>query len=221
MHGSNKATWDATARTYDLHRRGDLVYETCLQRAVSDLQPRGVVLDAGCGTGLATRLLRSAAEVHAVDYSSESLAVLQHGLRSWRNLHLWESDIRALPFADGFFDCVLCANTLQHLDRTGQKIAAKELMRVLKPRGRYSVSVHHYGKEKQRAGWVKEGKPGQQNVDYIYRFTRRELLELFPDAHIRAVGFYGLPLQRFISDCAGHALAHVGLGHMLVAHGQK
>jgi hypothetical protein len=95
---------------------------------------------------------------------------------------------------------------------------AAEIMRTLKPGGRYVVSVHHYGVEKQHAGWKKEGVPGgdRRNSGYIFCYTRAELAALFPDARIRAMGFYGYPAQGLIARAGGRA--RLGYGHMLCAY---
>jgi SAM-dependent methyltransferase len=216
--GSTPEVWEATADSYDQERRLDPVYQACIARVVRDLRPRGRVLDAGCGTGMQTALIDPACEIHAVDYSQRSLDVLRRRLP---NVATRTADLRDLPFQDRYFDAVLCANTLQHLTPDGQRLAARELLRVLRPGGRYAVSVHHYSTEKQRAGWIKEGKPGQADVDYIYRFSRGELQSLFEGCRVRAVGFYGWPMQHVLTGVAGRLLARLGRGHMLIAYGTK
>ena len=216
--GSTPEVWEATADSYDQERALDPVYQACLARVVRDLRPRGRVLDAGCGTGMQTALIDPACEIHAVDYSQRSLDVLRRRLP---NVATRTADLRGPPFEDGYFDAVLCANTLQHLTPDGQRLAARELLRVLRPGGRYAVSVHHYSIEKQCAGWIKEGKPGQADVDYIYRFSRGELQSLFEGCRVRAVGFYGWPMQDVLTAVAGRWLAQLGRGHMLIAYGTK
>jgi SAM-dependent methyltransferase len=166
-------------------------------------------------------MLLGASDVYAVDYSAESLTVLQSSAGDLPLRGLLKADLQRLPFPDESFDCVLCANALQHLNRDGQRKSASEIMRVLRVGGHYSVSVHHFSREKRRAGWIKEGKPGQPGIDYIYRFDRSELRDLFPGASIRAVGFAGWTAQYFISTAFGQALARISLGHMLIASGRK
>jgi len=212
--------WDAMAPSYDAERTTDPVYCACVRQAVADLCPAGTVLDCGCGTGLALPYLLGADSVHAVDLSGEMLARLQHKFRSHK-LHTARGDVRHLPYPDGMFDCVLVANVLQHLKPPDQPRAAAEIMRVLKPGGRYVVSVHHFSRQKRHAGWKKEGTPGgeRRNPGYIYRYSRSELAALFPRARIRAMGFYGYPAQRLLARAAGRALARLGHGHMLSAYG--
>lgn len=221
MKGSESKVWDAAAASYDSERQTDQVYAACTHRVVTDLRPSGRVLDAGCGTGLATRLLDQASEVFAVDYSSESLRVLQRSVQNIQSLNVGVADLRSLPFPSGHFDCVLCANALQHLDEKGRIEAAGEILRVLRPGGRYAVSVHHFSRDKRLAGWIKEGKPGQASVDYIFRFTVSDLRGLFPGANVRAVGFYGWPMQYIVSTVFGGILARMERGHMLIAYGAK
>lgn len=216
--GSRPEVWDAAADAYDDERQADPVYAACVAEVVRDLRPHGRVLDAGCGTGLQTALIDGHCDIHCVDFSRRSLAVLKRRLPAAMTA---AADIRALPFEDESFDAVLCANALQHLGPEGQGHAARELLRVLKRGGRYAVSVHHYSVEKQRAGWIKEGKPGQAGIDYIYRFSRAELARLFPGSRIRAVGFYGWPMQQAVSRVGGRALAAFGRGHMLIASGSR
>jgi ubiquinone/menaquinone biosynthesis C-methylase UbiE len=218
MKGSSNQTWDALASRYDAARINDPVYSACLDRVVSDLHSHGRVLDAGCGTGMATRLIGNASSIYAVDYSAASIDIVHERLP---NVVASVADIRALPFQDNFFDSVLCANTLQHLSQSDRHTAVQELMRVLKTGGRYAISVHHFSHSKRRAGWIKEGKPGQTDVDYIFRFTRGELAHLLPNSTIRSSGFYGWPDQNYTSRIFGRLLARLGVGHMLIAFGKK
>ncbi len=217
---SPAAAWDAMASCYDAERASDPVYCACIRQAVADLRPAGTVLDCGCGTGLATPYLMCAESVHALDVSEEMLVRLETKFPR-PELHAARGDVCRLPYPDDMFDRVLVANVLQHLTPTEQVRAAAEIMRTLKPGGRFCVSVHHYSVDKQQAGWKKEGRPGgdRRNSGYIFRYTRAELAALFPGAHIRAMGFYGLPAQRLISSTAGHVLARLGRGHMLSAYG--
>src|SRR5262249_25930628 len=54
--GSSHRVRDEAAPEYDRHRRGDPVYSSCIDVATRAISKRrgGIVLDAGCGTGLTT-----------------------------------------------------------------------------------------------------------------------------------------------------------------------
>lgn len=95
------------------------------------------VLDVGCGTGVFAERMRSAlpnAEVWGVDLVS---AMLRGGRARWK-AHLGrivpvQGDSERLPFADGTFDAVTCANSFHHYPR--QDVAVTEFRRVLRPGG--------------------------------------------------------------------------------------
>lgn len=226
MISSNAQVWDSLASGYDTRRSQDPVYLACSRAVVArlgKLKTGSQVLDAGCGTGFATLLLPRDCRVSALDYSAQSLDVLQAKLAHYgRTADLRVGDIRSLPYADHSFDAVLCANTLQHLSPgADQKLAISELFRVLKPGGRFSFSMHHYSADKKRAGWIKEGKPGEPGIDYIFRYSYQDVRELIPHAKVASVGYYGWPslVQDIATKALGGYFARRGLGTQLIAYG--
>ena len=92
------------------------------------------ILDAGCGTGgtltWLSRLAPSAAVV-GIDYSPLALAFCRR-----RGGGLAQASVTHLPFADGSFDVVVCADVIQHLPRDGSDgVAVREFHRMLRPGG--------------------------------------------------------------------------------------
>lgn len=224
--GSAVVIWDNAAASYDASRQTDAVYSSCIYRTTNEVpKGTGVCLDAGCGTGMSTMTLCSRSTlVIAIDYSFESLKHLKN--KGLHNVIVIQADLTSLPFNDSFFDACVCANTLQHFRPNGpQELAVAELFRVKKTNGVLSVSAHHYSRTKQRAGWIKEGKPGQPGIDYIFRFSRNDLLRLIPGSLISSVGFYGFlkvpffgsRLQNILARLFGRFAALLGFGHMLIA----
>ncbi len=221
--GSSVETWDRAAATYDTERSDDLVYQACLastRRLVEAIRPSRL-LDVGCGTGLTTLpLCRRGRQVVAVDYSHSSVGVLRAKPGAPPAL---QADLCALPFKSGSFDVVMCANTLQHLRPAIHELAIAELQRLVAPGGALVVTVHHFSESKRRAGWIKEGRPGQPGIDYIYRFTTADLSRLLPAARVTAMGFpewSWLPLAAQValaSSRLGPWLARRGRGHMIAA----
>jgi SAM-dependent methyltransferase len=90
------------------------------------------VLDAACGSGWGTAVLAGNAETATgVDLSPAAIAEARkrHGdMASFR-----EGDLRALPFAAGEFDRVVCFEAIAHLADPGE--VSDELRRVLRPGG--------------------------------------------------------------------------------------
>lgn len=225
--GSSKDTWDEQASSYDEKRMHDPVYMGCIDGVVQQLPKKGegVCLDAGCGTGMVTRqLLEKYEMVVGADYSLQSLKNLKEQYGEEKVL-LVQCDVNHLPFQDGVFSDAICANTMQHLHSSQHPNVISELSRVTRQFGRLVMSVHHYSRTKADAGWIKEGKPGQAGIDYIFRFTRSELKGLMPNARIRGAGFYGLAnipvvgnlLAKWGQKLLGRLLSVFGYGHMLIA----
>jgi ubiquinone/menaquinone biosynthesis C-methylase UbiE len=96
--------------------------------------PGQAVLDVGCGTGAATRLLPPlvgpAGRVVGVDVNPAMLDVAR---RTAPEAEYQRADARSLPFPDESFDVVICAHTLQFLP--GRADAATELLRVVRDAG--------------------------------------------------------------------------------------
>jgi ubiquinone/menaquinone biosynthesis C-methylase UbiE len=95
-------------------------------------------LDIGCGTGLFASRLRAAmpgSRVYGLDLVADMLA---QGAPRWRHhrdtVFPVQGDSERLPFADGSFDFVTCANSFHHYPN--QEAAVVEMHRVLKPGGR-------------------------------------------------------------------------------------
>jgi SAM-dependent methyltransferase len=199
VRAPEEAQWDGQAARYDEGRLRDPVYMAGVEAAARALAPRAgeLVLDAACGTGLTARVYaRRGLRVVALDLSLGSLARLQAarlpGVRPVR------ADLGALPFADGTFDRVLCANAIQHMPDEGLRQAwVRELARVARPGGRVVVTAHGWSVPKRWAAWPKEGAARGPSgpVRYIYRFEPAEFGALLGSAlRVDAVRGAGLPL---------------------------
>ena len=108
---------------------------------VRGLAPCARALDLGCGDGRLTAEL-PAREVVGADVSR---VALERARRRAPGLAWVELDPeQPLPFADGAFDLVLCAETLEHV-RDVQGLLS-EVRRVLRPRGRVALTTPAHGR---------------------------------------------------------------------------
>ena len=96
------------------------------------------ILDVGCGTGLfAARIAAAlpASTIWGVDLVNDMLA---GGRERWQVLKdqagAVQGDSERLPFPDGAFDAVTCANSFHHYPHQDRAVA--EMYRVLRPGGR-------------------------------------------------------------------------------------
>ncbi|WZO97777.1 class I SAM-dependent methyltransferase [Isosphaeraceae bacterium EP7] len=96
------------------------------------------LLDVGCGTGIFAERVRAAlpnAQVWGMDLVR---GMLSKGAERWSRLSAdvqpVQGDSENLPFADGSFDAVTCANSFHHYPHQDRAVA--EIRRVLAPGGR-------------------------------------------------------------------------------------
>jgi SAM-dependent methyltransferase len=111
-------------------------------RLAVDLVPGRRVLDAGCGVGWGSELLRlsGAMSVVGVDISEEALADAR---RRAPECEFVPGDLAKLPFPDHEFDVIVCMEALEHADDTAG--ALDQLARVLRPGGVLLVSSPNPG----------------------------------------------------------------------------
>src|ERR1700733_5960030 len=120
----------------------DLVAQTCARH----LRPQSTVVDLGCGAGNFTlRVLQEVAKLHChlVDLSRPMLDRAEQRIRAGgaSSVQTYQSDLRALSFAEGSVDCILASAVLHHLrDDQDWRSAFRRFHTWLKPGGRLYVS---------------------------------------------------------------------------------
>ncbi|WP_329314546.1 methyltransferase domain-containing protein [Streptomyces sp. NBC_01278] len=104
------------------------------------------VLDAGCGSGAFLPLIAdrvgAGGRVSAVDLAPESAERAAARMRDHPAavpVEVRQGSVLDLPYADGTFDAVWCANTTQYLDDGELARALTELRRVTRPGGLVAV----------------------------------------------------------------------------------
>jgi SAM-dependent methyltransferase len=95
-------------------------------------------LDAGCGVGYGSLLLRDAGatSVTGIDISQEAIDVAS--TRAAEGTRFLLGDIMALPLEDASFDVAVCFEAIEHVQN--QDLALDELRRVLTPEGLLIIS---------------------------------------------------------------------------------
>jgi ubiquinone/menaquinone biosynthesis C-methylase UbiE len=119
--------FDERMNRYEVTKRLRLVFDDAL--ATENLSDRRF-LDAGCGTGLFSRVaVDRGARVTSLDVGERLLAQVAKKTESERVV----GDVANLPFPDADFDYVLCTEVIEHLIEP--ESAVIELARVLRPGG--------------------------------------------------------------------------------------
>ena len=125
-----------------------------------DLRPGEHVLDLGCGSGWATRLLarlvsdgpEGFGQVVGLDVSDEMIRQARAASKDFENiLYVWGS-AQQIPWEENFFDKVLSVESFYYYPDQDRALA--ELFRVLAPRGRMFILINLYKDNPYSLQWV-------------------------------------------------------------------
>ena len=99
------------------------------------------ILDVGAGHGMLSSLLSSLGhECHAVDFFDQTEKYPDAYRKKFISFQKCNVEIDPLPFADEFFDGVVCCQVLEHFTHSHLP-AVKEMRRVLKAGGILEIDV--------------------------------------------------------------------------------
>jgi arsenite methyltransferase len=129
------------------------------------------VLDVGCGSGWATRLMAENARsgrVVGIDISDEMIRVARESSASFSNVEFQIASAEKLPFEDGEFTHAFSMESLYYYaDILG---ALKEIKRVLGPGGLFFTIVDLYEENRPSHQWIDQLKvPVQLLSSAAYR----------------------------------------------------
>ena len=147
------------------------------------LRPGDRVLDMGAGAGRHSfEMYRRGADVIAFDQDVEELESVRELFAAMKeagevpegaDADVKEGDALALPFADGEFDRIVCAEVLEHI--TSDVEAIKELVRVLRPGGTMAVTVPRWLPEV--INWKLSDEYHHAEGGHIRIYTDHELID--------------------------------------------
>jgi SAM-dependent methyltransferase len=160
---------------------------------------RRTVLDVGARDGHFSRLLANHfREVTALDLQRPTFEI--------ERVATVAGNVTGLTFDDESFDCVFCAEVLEHIPDIAQ--ACAELMRVAK----FEVIVGVPFRQEIRAGRTSCRTCGKISPPWghLHSFTEESLLALFPGMRVVSRSFVGTTrsatsvLATFLMDAAGN-----------------
>lgn len=163
---------------------------------------RGKVLDAGSGPGvISSKLKGMGLDVYAAD--------IDPALFSAVGIDCIKVDLdEKMPYEDGFFDCILSSNLIEHLE--DQYTFIRECYRVLRERGKLVVTTPNVLNLKARMANLLVG---------FNLFTGRPQNEVDPfegGEHINMVNYYELRVNLHrngfrVIDCSTHCYSNTAL----------
>src|ERR1700741_2865304 len=146
-----------------------------------ELRPGERVLDLGCGSGWATRLLarmvgegpEGFGQGGGLDVSDEMIRHARGASKDFDNiLYVWGS-AQQIPWEENFFDKVLSVESFYYYP--DQDRALMELFRVMAPRGRLFILINLYEDNPYSLQWVDKLKVPvhvRSAVEYIELFKK-------------------------------------------------
>jgi arsenite methyltransferase len=125
-----------------------------------DLRPGERVLDLGCGSGWATRLVArrvadgpdASANVVGLDVSDEMIRQAQAIPAEFDNIAYVCASAQKIPGGDNFFDKVLSVESFYYYP--DQERVLRELFRVMAPHGRMFILINLYKDNHYSLQWV-------------------------------------------------------------------
>ena len=125
-----------------------------------DLRPGERVLDLGCGSGWATRLIarlvsdgpEGFGQVVGVDISDEMIRQARAESKEFENvMYVWGSATQ-IPWEENFFDKMLSVESFYYYPDQDRALA--ELFRVMAPHGRLFILINLYRDNEYSLQWV-------------------------------------------------------------------
>lgn len=144
------------------------------------------ILDVGCGTGnLLLKVIEKnkKTNIYGIDMSPDMLDIAKIKMK-YTNATLIEADAENLPFADDFFDVVICIESFHNY--SNKEKALLEIKRVLKNNGRFIIcdnitpniirqiiNIYRKFKDKNR----------------LKKYSKNEILNLIKKMNFRNINF--------------------------------
>jgi ubiquinone/menaquinone biosynthesis C-methylase UbiE len=125
-----------------------------------DLRPGERILDLGCGSGWASRLLarlvgdgpEGFGQVVGLDISDEMVRLARASSKDFENILYVQGSASKIPWEENFFDKVLSVESFYYYP--DQDRALLELFRVLAPKGRLFILINLYKDNPYSLQWV-------------------------------------------------------------------
>jgi SAM-dependent methyltransferase len=209
-----RATFDEAALLYHEARPG---YPAALfddVMALSDIPPRGRILEIGCGTGQATLpFARRGYRILCIELGGHLAALARRNLAAFPLVEVRRGAFEAWPLEEGAFDLAIAASAFHWLDPA---IAYSRTVRALQPEGALALWWNAHVRSEGDQGFF-------EAVQKVYQRDAPELARSYhplpaPDAvpdwtaEIKQTGLFGpMAVRQYRWDACYDASSYVRL----------
>ncbi len=152
------------------------------------LRKNARILELGCGSGSATRMVATTfpkARLTALDLSAPYLKVAQDNLRAHSKVDFSQGDATQLEYKDQMFDCVYCVYVMHELPAEERKKMLGEAWRVLKPGGLLVVADSLQWDDDPELNWALERFPKIYHEPFYKNYINSSLEKLLTEVSVR------------------------------------
>jgi demethylmenaquinone methyltransferase/2-methoxy-6-polyprenyl-1,4-benzoquinol methylase len=181
----SRKNYDRLSRYYDILTGASEHHLRRQGLAALSARPGEIILEVGCGTGLALRELAGrAGKVIGVDLSPRMAEIAGRRVKAFPNALVGAADSACLPFPPACFDAAWMAFTLELFDDAESLAILAEVRRTLKPAARLGViTLQSSRKPAHDPAWLPDPDTGPVSgpvsgwMERIYLAAQRR----FPD----------------------------------------
>ncbi|MBO06452.1 MAG: hypothetical protein CMI58_05415 [Parcubacteria group bacterium] len=224
---------DASAKGYDRRLSSRYYKEIPPTLKALEVNKDSKVIEYGCGTGRVTEHIFNKVDlILAIDFSPESLKILQRKAQNTDNIGLVCTDASTFKTKKSFFDRALSVQVLEHIPTKDRRnVSVLNAYDTLKNKGIFVLSCYHQDMRRKLNKKPQEGT--HPSGIFFHYFTKGELSNLFKSfskVKIKPIDITlpfeaRLHLPSFLGGFISKVLEYIpflnNFGHLLLVRAEK
>ncbi len=183
------------------HLRQDMLY-----KKIINLIRKGKILEIGFGDGYLLKKLSKKYKCYGADISPINIKQIQNNVPAV-SFSLVETSGK-LPYKDNFFDGFVASEVLEHMNDKELEMTAKEIKRVLKPKGKAILTVPAQERLEDNQCFCPYCKAKFHRWGHKQTWNETKIKNVFKDFQIETIKIFFTPYQ-------GNNLKEKFLGKMM------